>query len=140
MNSNDYTQMVRSLSKPGHLILQDMSPQDAHLLHMVVGVCGEAGELLDAIKKRAIYNKPLDFVNVVEELGDLEFYLAGLRDALGISRESVLIQNSEKLRKRYSSGSYTNTEAQARADKDLEKLRRRYSNTEAQARDEKDSK
>ena len=51
---------------------------------MVVGVSGEAGELLDAVKKAVIYRKPLDLENVIEELGDLEFYMEGLRQGLEI--------------------------------------------------------
>lgn len=38
---------------------------------MATGVSGEAGELLDAVKKSVVYKKPLDRENVVEELGDL---------------------------------------------------------------------
>ena len=81
-----------------------------------MGVSGEAGELLDAIKKFAIYNKTLDIDNVVEELGDIEFYLAMIRRTLGIHREVTLRHNITKLLKRYPAG-YTDMAAQLRADK-----------------------
>ena len=53
---------------------------------------------------------------MIEELGDLEFYMQGLRDALKITREETLKINMQKLEKRYG-GLYSNEAAQARADK-----------------------
>jgi NTP pyrophosphatase (non-canonical NTP hydrolase) len=112
-----HAEMVRSLAKDGDAILADMDGADAHLLHMAVGVAGEAGELLDAIKKGVIYRKPIDMPNVIEELGDLEFYMSGVRDALGISREQCLQANMDKLSVRYAGGTYSDEDARARADK-----------------------
>lgn len=114
----NYGEMVKALAKPGHDIAENITGGEAHLIHMAVGVCGEAGELLDAIKKHVIYKKPLDLANVVEELGDLEFYLEGLRSALEINRLEVFKVNMEKLSKRYESGRYSNEQAQVRADKE----------------------
>jgi NTP pyrophosphatase (non-canonical NTP hydrolase) len=86
------------------------------LVHAAVGICGEAGELLDAVKKHWVYGKPLDVQNVIEELGDLEFYAAALRALIGVSREEVIKANVDKLRKRYPDG-YTDALAAARLDK-----------------------
>jgi NTP pyrophosphatase (non-canonical NTP hydrolase) len=119
-NIDKYKLMVSALCKSGKDILKEMTPEDAHVLHMAVGVSGEAGELLDAVKKTAIYRKDLDMKNVVEELGDLEFFMEGLRDALGVTREQCIEANRLKLEKRYYKGEYCNESAQARADKDLE--------------------
>lgn len=113
-----YEDMVAALAKPGAQVASALTPEAAHLWHMATGVSGEAGELLDAVKKHAIYVKPLDRANVVEELGDLEFYMEGLRASLGITREETLEANKMKLLgKRYASGSYSDAQAQARADK-----------------------
>jgi len=112
-----FEDMVAGLVKPGKNILEDMSPNQAHGIHMAVGIAGEAGELLDAIKKNCIYQKPLDFENIIEELGDIEFYLEGLRQALGIDRQQTLDANIVKLGKRYENHKYTNEQAQDRADK-----------------------
>jgi NTP pyrophosphatase (non-canonical NTP hydrolase) len=112
-----YRRMVRTFAKRGDLIVADLTPANAHLWHMATGVSGEAGELLDAVKKTAIYNKTIDRENIIEELGDLEFYMQGLRDALGISRDETLRSNYEKLSNRYHLGGYTNAQAQERADK-----------------------
>jgi NTP pyrophosphatase (non-canonical NTP hydrolase) len=112
-----HAEMVKGLAKSGLEICQEMDPNKAHMLHMIMGVSGEAGELLDAIKKAVIYNKPLDIENVIEELGDIEFYLEGLRQGLGIEREETLVANVKKLSVRYEAGSYSDTAAQTRADK-----------------------
>lgn len=109
--------MVKALAKSPVAIIAELTAENAHLLHMVVGISGEAGELLDAIKKAAIYTKPLDRSNVVEELGDLEFYMQGLRDVLGITREECLRANIDKLAVRYKGMVYSNASAQIRADK-----------------------
>lgn len=112
-----HPELVKALAKPGQDIVGSITPDGAHLLHMAVGISGEAGELLDAVKKAVIYCKPIDMDNVIEELGDLEFYMEGLRDKLGITREQCLEANITKLGKRYAAGSYSNKAAQDRADK-----------------------
>ena len=112
-----HSEMVKVLAKDGALILSEMTADQMHNLHMAVGVSGESGELLDAVKKYAIYQKPIDRENVVEELGDLEFYMEGLRQGVGITREETLEANIVKLGKRYKGFKYSNDAAQARADK-----------------------
>jgi NTP pyrophosphatase (non-canonical NTP hydrolase) len=118
IQNTPFSSMVNSLAKPGADIVASLTPNGAHMLHMAVGISGEAGELLDAVKKHIIYCKPVDRVNLVEELGDLEFYMEGVRQAAGISREETLNANKLKLLgKRYASGSYSDAQAQDRADK-----------------------
>ncbi|HEO0816986.1 TPA: nucleoside triphosphate pyrophosphohydrolase family protein [Acinetobacter baumannii] len=112
-----FATMVTALAKDGALIKEELTPLDADLLHMGVGASGEAGELLDAIKKATIYRKSLDVDNVIEELGDLEFYMERIRQIIGVSREETLKRNVAKLSKRYSSGKYSNEQAKERADK-----------------------
>jgi len=118
---NEHSKMVNNLAKDGQDIINDLTPEKAHTVHMAIGISGEAGELLDAIKKYVMYNKPLDRENVVEELGDLEFYIEGLRQSLVITREETIIHNLRKLatgpKARYKEGSFSNEQAQARADK-----------------------
>ncbi len=112
-----FDEMVRALAKDGEAIVMEMSGQDAHLMHMAIGVSGEAGELLDAIKKRVIYRKDLDMENVLEELGDIEFFLEGMRQGLGITREACLSANIKKLAKRYEGMMYSDSAAHERKDK-----------------------
>jgi len=111
-----HPELVTALAKNGHAILASLSATDAHAIHMVIGISGEAGELLDAVKKAAIYRKPLDIENVIEELGDIEFSLEGLRQGYGITRQQTLEANITKLQKRYG-GRYSDQAAQLRTDK-----------------------
>lgn len=113
-----HSEMVAALAKPGEDIVATITAEDAHNLHMAVGIAGEAGELLDAVKKAVIYRKDIDMENVVEELGDLEFYMEGLRSRLGITREQCLEANIAKLGKRYHKLQYSDQQAQERADKE----------------------
>lgn len=118
----NHAAMVRALVKPGEDVIASLTPDKADMWHAATGISGEAGELLDAVKKVAIYNKPADYLNIIEELGDLEFYMEQLRQRLSIcmgrevTRDEVLTYNMEKLGKRYGSG-YSDKAAQERADK-----------------------
>jgi len=112
-----FVAMVAQLRKPGEDIRAELTASDADMRHMGIGICGEAGELIDAIKKAVVYRKPLDYNNVIEELGDLEFYMQGLRSLVGVTREATLEANVRKLEKRYPGYVYTNGRAQERADK-----------------------
>lgn len=115
--TNSYDEMVKFLFKPGELILQAMAAKDMELNHAALGIAGETGELVDALKKYLMYRKPLDRENVVEELGDLEFYMEAIRQNVGISRHETLEHNYNKLmKKRYPDG-YSDQAAIKRADK-----------------------
>lgn len=112
-----HNEMVAALVKSGDIIKQELTGDDVNLIHMILGISGEAGELLDAVKKATVYRKVLDRENVIEELGDLEFYMEGLRQALNISREECLLANIKKLGKRYEGFKYSNEAASERKDK-----------------------
>lgn len=112
-----YEDFVKALVKDGQAIIDTLTPERMNLVHMSIGVSGEAGELLDAIKKYVVYNKALDKTNVIEELGDIEFYMQEIRRVIGVTREEVVQANVEKLNKRYSTLHYSDSQANARADK-----------------------
>lgn len=112
-----FENMVAKLAKPGENILEELTPDKAHLLHMAMGIAGEAGELLDAVKKHVIYNKPIDRGNIVEELGDLRFYMKGIMLPLEVTELEVIKGNIGKLSQRYKDFEYSNQAAQDRADK-----------------------
>jgi NTP pyrophosphatase (non-canonical NTP hydrolase) len=112
-----HPELVAALCKPGEQILSSLTSEDAHVWHMSSCLCGESGELFDAIKKHVIYRKPYDRENIIEELGDIEFYLEGLRKVLNITRQMTLDANIAKLSKRYEELKYSDAQAQGRADK-----------------------
>lgn len=109
--------MVERLQKSGRDIIESLTPLKAATIHMAMGVGGEAGELIDAVKRWAIYGKDIDRENVVEELGDLEFFMQGIRQNCDITRDETLLANMAKLDVRYKDG-YSDAAAIARADKE----------------------
>lgn len=113
----EHAALVRRLKKHGGEIELTLNPDRVDLWHAATGVVGEAGELIDAVKKHIVHNQPLDIENVVEELGDIEYYLEQVRQRLDIDRESTLLANITKLTARYGAGTYSDAQAQARADK-----------------------
>jgi len=117
MEYQTHREFVRKLCKAGSVIAEELTPEDCHRLHMAVGISGEAGELLDAIKKATIYRKQLDIANIVEECGDLLFYISGMLDSIGVDIESAIAANTSKLSIRYGK-SYSDAAAIQRADKD----------------------
>jgi NTP pyrophosphatase (non-canonical NTP hydrolase) len=116
MKDQSYDQFVQSRLKPVKDIFDQLTEEKADLIHAAMLIAGEAGELLDAVKKHVVYNKPLDRENCVEEMGDLEFGMSYMRKLLGVSREQIQLLNQEKLTKRYEKG-YSDKAAAERADK-----------------------
>lgn len=99
----DYdTLALRTLSTRFHIGDGESSSEvSPDLLHGAIGLATEAGELLDAIKRALFYGGELDRTNLIEELGDLEWYMAVIRDALDVEQSEVQRINIEKLRARY---------------------------------------
>lgn len=116
-NNITYAQFVATLIKDPNHIADTLTLEQINLLHMILGISGEAGELLDTIKKHVIYNKSLDIENIIEELGDLMFYIEGIKNALNITDSQILQHNVTKLSKRYESLSYSDKAAVERKDK-----------------------
>ena len=111
-----HPELVRSLLKPALEIYPTVTVAKVNLLHLALGISGEAGEIVDPIKKHFAYDQILDLENMIEELGDMEFYLEALRQELGISRETILAANIAKLQRRYEAG-YSDKAAAERKDK-----------------------
>lgn len=103
MNSQQYLDLAKVTDHKTYDAIQDRlaNEEAARLFHYFVGVSTEAGELLDAIKKAYIYGKPVDKVNLKEEIGDVFWYLARACDYLGFTFEEVMEVNITKLKARY---------------------------------------
>jgi len=82
---------------------KNLEPKMA-LASLGLGLTGEAGEAADIIKKHVAHEHPLDSEKLKKEIGDTLWYVAVLARQLGISLEDVMIQNIEKLKKRYPEG------------------------------------
>lgn len=74
------------------------------LLNSVMGLCGEAGEAIDLVKKHRMQGHPFDRGRFARELGDIAWYLAEAATAVDMDLEDVLRMNIEKLKKRYPEG------------------------------------
>lgn len=119
MNAAEYGHFVTLKVKGGKDIIAGLTPEKADLLHMGVLIAGEAGELLDVIKKVCIYGQKMDegkIQHMVEELGDMEFGMEQVRQLLLVTRDYVLTHNMNKLSTRYVKG-YSDKEAGDRNDK-----------------------
>jgi NTP pyrophosphatase (non-canonical NTP hydrolase) len=70
----------------------------------VMGVAGEAGEVVEKWKKIVAYREGKmtdnDLRELSKEIGDVMWYLAVLADSLGVSLEDVAQQNLAKLQDR----------------------------------------
>lgn len=106
MNINHYQkECQRTKSEHFHefsRILPAKNIQEANdILHAIIGIATEAGELLDPVKKAMFYGKPLDRSNLDEEVGDLLWYIAVYAEARGTTIEKLAQKNYNKLRFRY---------------------------------------
>ena len=96
LTANDYQRMA----------MRTASGLDKHslILNGVMGLNGEAGECIDVMKKHIFQGHELDREHLIEELGDVAWYLAICCEGLGVSLEEVMEKNIEKLRARYPEG------------------------------------
>ena len=97
MNANDYQKEA----------LRTLNPAlDKHdvLINGVMGLCGEAGECIDIVKKHLAQGHALDSEKLIKELGDVAWYLAETAYALDVELDTALQGNLDKLRARYPEG------------------------------------
>lgn len=72
-----------------------------NIIHAIIGVFTEAGEMLEALKEAVNLGKPIDSVNMQEETGDLFWYLAILAHECGFTFDGAQRVNIAKLRARF---------------------------------------
>jgi len=93
---------------------------DPRLAHAIIGLATESVELLEALWQSIHSGQPIDGVNILEELGDLNWYHAIAIDALGGDWEKVQETNIAKLRAR-NKGATFNAEATINRDVEAER-------------------
>lgn len=108
MKSSEYIDEVLKTESTDFVSVAERLSCIAHmrLLHATMGISTEAGELLDAVKKYVFYGKKLDKTNLIEELGDVMWYVAVAisvlqRTGVDVSFEDIWCTNINKLRLRY---------------------------------------
>lgn len=97
MTINEYQNLAMKTLNPA------LSKRDV-LINSVMGLCGEAGEAIDIVKKWMAQGHALDTAHLVQELGDVAWYLAEAATALDLPLEEIFQRNIEKLRRRYPDG------------------------------------
>jgi hypothetical protein len=74
---------------------------DKQVVHAILGIATEAGELIQALEAALFGGAEIDDVNLLEESGDIDWYQALLDVALGGTQEDRWSTNIAKLRRRY---------------------------------------
>ena len=74
------------------------------LLNGLMGLNGEAGECIDILKKVEFQGHTFDPNKLLDELGDVLWYVAQTATGLGVTLEAVAQHNVDKLMKRYPDG------------------------------------
>ena len=97
MTPGQYVELAISTCSP-NFHSDKVHPQ---LLHASMGMVTGAGEFQDALKRALFYGKDLDIVNLVEELGDVLWYVAIACDHLGVQMDTVFGINIDKLKARF---------------------------------------
>lgn len=98
MTINDYQKAALRTEKGS---MADVNPR---LVNGLMGLCSEAGEALDELKKHMFQDHWLDKTHIAKELGDVAWYLAVSADALGYTLEEIFQMNVDKLLARYPNG------------------------------------
>ena len=86
MTINEYQKLAMTTLNP------KLSEKDI-LINGVMGLCGESGEAIDIVKKHLAQGHELDREHLIDELGDIAWYLAETAQVLGVTLEEVLERN-----------------------------------------------
>lgn len=117
LDVNRYQQFVNGLLSPASRDVEDFQARIAELnqqgveiqqmLTAAIGLAGEAGEVADLVKKVTFQGKPYGDdlrAKLIEEIGDVAWYLALTCTSVGVTLEEVLERNVAKLQSRYPGG------------------------------------
>lgn len=96
MTGNKYQQLALRTSSHG-------SSGDM-VLNGVMGLNGEAGECIDIVKKNMFQGHTLDIDKLIDELGDVLWYVAITASGLSYGLDEIMQHNIDKLRLRYPDG------------------------------------
>lgn len=97
MQLNTYQQLAHQTSA----FKDDEKWSREHTLMATLGLCGEAGEVADTIKKVFYHNHGYNSQTLIDELGDVLWYLAELCTSYGFELGDIADSNIAKLKQRY---------------------------------------
>lgn len=81
-----------------------------------MGLAGEAGELVDELKKILFHSKTFDREKVIKEIGDVMWYLAEIATVFEIPLADAALTNIAKLRKRHGGDKFKPHDQQDRSE------------------------
>lgn len=92
-----------------------LTGNEGYVTGYALGLAGEAGEVVDLLKKHLFHSRPLDLDSLEKELGDVLWYLSAIATSYGLSLSDIAEKNVNKLRLRYPNG-FTPEDSEARRD------------------------
>ena len=78
-----------------------MSDENIDIMHGIIGMQTEVAELIEAFIRMVYEGTPLDLVNVAEEIGDNQWYVAVIVNRLRLKLDEIHARNIAKLRIRF---------------------------------------
>lgn len=79
----------------------DLKDSDKNIYHALFGMQTELGEITDLYKKKLAYNKHFSKEQLMDEVGDLLFYISEFLRFTNLDIETILQKNSDKLKVRF---------------------------------------
>ena len=90
-----------------------------NVIYAAMGMCGEAGEASELVKKYAYHAHKLDSDHLARELGDVLWYVSYMAHLLGYPLGRIMVMNQEKLAKRYPDGKFDEERSRNREEGDI---------------------
>ena len=90
-----------------------------NVIYAALGMCGEAGEASELIKKYAYHGHTIDTEHLARELGDVLWYVSYLAHLFGYPLGKIMAMNQEKLAKRYPDGKFDEERSRNREEGDI---------------------
>jgi NTP pyrophosphatase (non-canonical NTP hydrolase) len=97
MNADEY-------QKQAERTMTDDTTRLDRMTNAALGLAGESGEIADMIKKHLYHEHQLDLVKLKKELGDVQWYIAQMCNAINTTVGEIMELNIEKLLIRYPDG------------------------------------
>lgn len=90
-----------------------------NVIYAAMGMCGEAGEASELVKKYAYYGHTIDTEHLARELGDVLWYVSYMAHLFGYPLGKIMAMNQEKLAKRYPDGKFDAERSRNREEGDI---------------------
>lgn len=90
-----------------------------NVIYAAMGMCGEAGEASELVKKYAYHGHAIDTEHLARELGDVLWYVSYMAHLFGYPLGKIMAMNQEKLAKRYPDGKFDAERSNNRKEDDI---------------------